>query len=781
MSWNQGAEKVFGYTAAEMVGTSIMRIIPAAFRDDEIQLTGKIKQGQSVEHFETGRRTKSGRLITVAITASPIRDGSGEVIGASKVVRDITERVRQDDERRIVAEIAHGALATSNLRELLDLAHRSIGSLLYAENCFVALHDPRTDLLNFEFWVDKCDPVPAPQPIGKGLSHSSYVLRTGKPLIVTPEVAAQMHEHGDVLLIGSDSPSWLGVPLRTPSGTIGVLAVQHYEQEGVYSQRDLEFLASIGDQVALAIERKRAADLLKRSEQGLAAAQRMAHVGNWETEIATGAVTWSEETYRIYEKNEACCDPTHEAFLECVHPQDREAVATALQASLGQPGIHTIEHRLLMPDGRVKFVEERWETLADDDGKSLRAIGTCQDITVAKHAAMALRGREELLRRVMDSSQDCIKILDLEGRLLWMNEGGKDIMEIDDFDAVQNTIWCDLWPADEQAAPRAALELARSSQVGRFNGFCPTAKATPRWWEVVVTPVLNGQGSPEKILSVSRDITVRRQAEVELLRAKDAAEAATRAKSEFLANMSHEIRTPMNGILGMTELTLDTELNHEQREYLGMVKTSAHSLLGVINDILDFSKIEAGKLDMEAISFSIRQTIGAMLKPLGMRAAEKHVELVADIPGDVPDHLIGDPLRLRQILLNLTDNAIKFTAKGEVVVRVTAAARSVAKPSCTFRSRIPDRYSAREAGGDLRCVLAGGWIDHAALRRHWPRSRDCHPPRATNARADLGGERDGIRHCLSLHDLASDIGRTDAGIEASGSREAQRSPRPDRR
>jgi signal transduction histidine kinase len=178
----------------------------------------------------------------------------------------------------------------------------------------------------------------------------------------------------------------------------------------------------------------------------------------------------------------------------------------------------------------------------------------------------------------------------------------------------------------------------------------------------------------DRTADLQQEVVERMAAEVEMRRARDMSEVASRAKSEFLANMSHEIRTPLNGVIGMTELALDTELNPEQREYLETVELSANTLLSVINDILDFSKIEAGKVDLETIDFNLRDCLEETLKTLALRADEKGLELLCEIASDVPEWVSGDPVRLRQIILNLISNAIKFTHQGEVALRVESEA-----------------------------------------------------------------------------------------------------------
>jgi two-component system sensor histidine kinase/response regulator len=273
-------------------------------------------------------------------------------------------------------------------------------------------------------------------------------------------------------------------------------------------------------------------------------------------------------------------------------------------------------------------------------------------------------------------------VTDDDGRYLYVNQPLSDAFNLRSEDLLGKTI-ADWMPQAEESNRKHDREVLACGGTMQFDDVLPTQDGGVRHLLSFKFP-LGVRDGRKLIGTVAVDITARKEWEVHVQKGKEEAERANRAKSEFLANMSHEIRTPLNGIIGMTDLALDTGLNSEQREYMDTVKFSADSLLTLINDILDFSKIEAGKVDLETVNFDLRDNVETTLKTLAVRAHQKGLDLHCEVDAEVPDTVSGDSSRLRQIVLNLVGNALKFTEKGEVKVSVQTESGSANGPNLHF-------------------------------------------------------------------------------------------------
>jgi PAS domain S-box-containing protein len=329
--------------------------------------------------------------------------------------------------------------------------------------------------------------------------------------------------------------------------------------------------------------------------------------------------------------------------------------------------LEEIEHR----DAELKEARSALELHVEARTRDLE-----EEIYERRRAEAAITEREELFRTLSAAAPIGIFRTDADGRIIYTNQRWTEMTGLS-AEMAQGRGWHTAVHPDDRAAAEALWKggIAFGMELKDQCRFL-TPEGHTIWVKWQTRALYDAEGMLKGYVGVVEDITQQRAAEQRLKEAKAAAEEANKAKSDFLANVSHEIRTPMNGILGMTELAMDTQLTCEQREYLGMVKSSAESLLDIINDILDFSKIEAGRLELEHIPFSLQNCIEDSLRPLAMRAQQKGLELNWSLEGEIPERLEGDPTRLRQILTNLAGNAIKFTREGEVKVCAERAAAS---------------------------------------------------------------------------------------------------------
>ena len=634
---NPAWKVITGYEIETSLGMPSLRSVHRDDREHGFAFFTALARGESEICREEFRLvTSQGESRWVEVFAKAEFDEDGRCVGTAGTLNDVTDR------RKALEQLQEQLHFVQELIEVVPLP--------------IYLKDTSGRYLQFNKAFEDFFGIRRDEWLGKTLHD------------LLPAADAVIHATQDALILQSPGQQCYEARVHTRGGAL---------RDTIYHKATLTkpdgSVAGLVGTIADITERKAQEVAIKAAEA------RLRHITNtvpgavFQWEVGNGQIRYTFLSDRVMEirglDSEELLADAGLATRQIVE-EDRERVRSAVFVAAARREAWRDEYRITMPNGTQRWIRGEINPELEPAANGATVFtGIWQDVTQLKEA-------DARLREVTDNIPVAVYqyLLPRGGRHVFrfFSRGLERMSGLTAEAAVTDAdqLFALIHP-DDQAL---MAESIRESAVSKARWSVDFRLLHKLSGEIVW---IHGESQPKSMPDGSTlwngyiaDVSEARRASDELRRAKEGAEAANRAKSDFLANMSHEIRTPMNGVIGMTDLALDTDLSEEQREYLQIVKSSSEALMTIINDILDFSKIEAGKLLVERISFNLWRTVADTLKTLALRAHEKGLELVCDIAPDTPVFVLGDPGRLRQIILNLVGNAIKFTEKGEVLLHV---------------------------------------------------------------------------------------------------------------
>jgi two-component system sensor histidine kinase/response regulator len=715
---NSGFEKITGYSEAEVLGKNYDFL----YKDDLEQSALKELRNATIEGRECQvilrNYRKDGTLFWNEFSLTPVQDESGQVSHFISVQADITKRKHTELE----IETKNAALKIQMLRKLLlTQITQEIRSSLDPTQIFQTAATEICKALGANRAIIHAyieHPTPEIPFVGEYKEEGlSSIKGIQIPIVNNPHVqkilfqdqaVASDNVYQDPLLEPAsficrqiDLKSMLAVRTSYHGKPNGIIAVHQYDHYRHWDSDEIELIESVAAQVGIAIaqanllqqERQRRQELAQQNQQLQSEIFNRQQVENallqseerwqillkgnndaiWDLNIETGEITFTQRWEEMLGYQEYEINNNNDQWLKCIHPDDFEWVVAQNQDYLDQKiPRYSIEYRLRMKDGSYKWILVRAQAVWNEQGKAIRMVGANTDITERKLVEEKLRDSQQKLSFLVQSAPVAVIERNLNGEVVTWNQAAENIFGYTATEAIGNIGVELLVPQNIKLEIYRIIKAVHSQKKCSYNINENLTKSGDiiicEWYD---TPLLDEHGFVIGLVSIAIDITKRIQAEIALKEAKEAAEMASRAKSDFLSSMSHELRTPLNAILGFSQLlTRDNSLNIQQRENLGIINRSGEHLLALINDILSMSKIEAGQITLKENSFDLYWLLDSIQEMLQLKAQAKGLELSFERHLDIPQYIKTDESKLRQVLINLLGNAIKFTQKGSVLLRI---------------------------------------------------------------------------------------------------------------
>jgi PAS domain S-box-containing protein len=513
---NNMAVKVLGYkNKDELLGKPLVTTVYAPSSHEKAkQLLEKWKREGKIKNEEMQVVTKHGKIIDVLLNIDTIYDYKGNPLYSISTQVDITERKKVETRQTVSYKIAEAANKSARLEELLEYIHHELGHVIDTSNFYIALYDDSQEILTFPYYIDETlreGLSSHSRKMGNGLTE--YVIKNRRAVLLHQDEMEKLSAQGEIEIIGTPSLIWLGTPLMTRDKLIGVLAVQSYTSLDAYTEEDLKFLEFTSHQIASTIERKRAEEDLRESEQRLKEAQALGKIGNWEFDIASQKIKWSDQVYELYERNKALGPPSDEEEALYYSPEETKRLREFARLATEKGEDFRYDLTAKLPSGRIVFFNASMHPVKDEKGHIIKLFGTVQDITERKKAEEALRESESSLQAILRSTADGILAVSRENKVLFANERFAEMWRIpwavmaskDDSVLLQHVL-------DQLSDPQSFLEKVQELYKSKEENFDTLYFKDGRVFERLSRPLLHETELRGRVWSF-RDITERKKAE----------------------------------------------------------------------------------------------------------------------------------------------------------------------------------------------------------------------------------------------------------------------------